>query len=205
MSAAADPANECVICCDQMDMRNYVAPTGEEATREVVIEDEETRLTCGHAYHTRCIIRSLTSSMKCPLCNTVGSTDMPDDVRMRIEGRGRILLEDVRKLPEIREALKVWRAEKNEFNTMQKEFKRRSKEFRENLRKELGTEELIKRYSKTITGVVAKFRWAARKHGPVYYAAFKNMSSWQRNRFIFKINSYGWRALSRWRLRSMFW
>jgi hypothetical protein len=127
-----------------MEMRNYVAPVGEEATREVVIEDEETRLTCGHGYHTRCIIRSLTSSMKCPLCNTVASSDMPDDVRMRIEGRGRILLEDVRKLPEIRAAMRVWRAEKTEFNAMEKEFKRRTKEFKENLRKELGTEDMIK-------------------------------------------------------------
>ena len=204
MSSAA-PANECVICCEEMEMRNYVAPVGEEATREVLIEDEETRLTCGHGYHTRCIIRSLTSSMKCPLCNTVTAGDMPDDVRMRIEGRGRILLEDVRKLPDIRAAMRVWRAEKTEFNAMEKEFKRRTKEFKENLRKELGTEEMIKKYSKTIVGVVAKFRAAARKHGPAYYAAFKNMSPWQRNRFVFKINSYGWRALSRWRLSRVFW
>jgi len=188
-----------------MEMRNYVTPVGEEAAREVVIEDEETRLTCGHAYHTRCIIRSLTSSMKCPLCNMVTDGDMPDDVRMRIEGRGRILLEDVRKLPEIRAAMRVWRSEKTEYNAMEKEFKRRTKEFKENLRKELGTEEMIKRYSKTIVGVVAKFRTAARKHGPAYYAAFKNMSAWQRNRFVFRINSYGWRALSRWRLSRVFW
>lgn len=195
---------ECVICCEDMQIVNYIPPRNPEQT-DVVVEDEELRLQCGHAFHTHCIVRALTSSMKCPLCNTVSqSTDMmSDEDRMRIEGRGRIILEDVRKHPEVRKSLAEWRVARKNFVAVEKEFRARTLAFKTELRKELNAEEIIKTYSRATTATNRTYSRLARKLGPAYYSAFRNMSHYATTSFIFKIK--GWNAFCKWKIRRMFW
>jgi hypothetical protein len=189
-----------------MEVPAFIAPTGPEETREVDVMDDDTRLACGHAYHTHCIIRSIIATSKCPLCNIStgsGIGSYSDDVQLRIEGRGRILLEDARKSPEVKEKLKEWRVARKKFAEMEKVFKKRTKAFKEELRKELNADAIIKEHAATFSAANRVYNRVVRKLGPVYYAAAKNMNSWQRNKFLFKID--GWRAFSRWRLRATFY
>jgi len=196
---------ECVICYEDMDIPAYITPTGPEEAREVEVVDEDTRLACGHAYHTHCIIRSIIATSKCPLCNisTGESHGYSSEVQLRIEGHGRLRLEDARKSPEVKEALKTWRVARKKFVELEKVFRKRTKDFKDELRKELNADSIIKEYSSAYAAVNRMYNRTVRKLGPVYYAAAKNMSQWQRNKFLFKIS--GWSAFSRWRLRRTFY
>ena len=196
---------ECVICYEPMEVPAFIAPSGPEDSREVQVMDDDTRLACGHAYHTHCIIRSIIATSKCPLCNiqTTQSYGYSDDVQLRIEGRGRVLLEDARKAPEVKEKLKEWRVARKKFAEMEKLFKKRTKAFKEELRKELNADAIIKENTAAFSSANRAYNRVVRKLGPIYYAAAKNMNSWQRNRFLFKID--GWRAFSKWRLRMTFY
>jgi hypothetical protein len=188
-----------------MEVPAFIAPSGPEDSREVQVMDDDTRLACGHAYHTHCIIRSIIATSKCPLCNiqTTQSYGYSDDVQLRIEGRGRVLLEDARKAPEVKEKLKEWRVARKKFAEMEKLFKKRTKAFKEELRKELNADAIIKENTAAFSSANRAYNRVVRKLGPIYYAAAKNMNSWQRNRFLFKID--GWRAFSKWRLRMTFY
>jgi hypothetical protein len=196
---------ECVICYEPMYIPAFITPTGPEETREVQVMDDDTRLACGHAYHTHCIIRSIIATSKCPLCNITSTSthDYSDDVQLRIEGRGRLLLEDARKSPEVKEKLKEWRVARKTFAEMERIFRKRTKAFKDELRKELNADAIIKEHSSAFSAANRTYNRVVRKLGPVYYAAAKNMNSWQRNKFLFKID--GWRAFSRWRLRATFY
>jgi len=128
---------------------------------------------------------------------------MSDEDRLRIEGRGRIILEDVRKHPEVRKSLAEWRVARRNFVRMQKEFRDRTTAFKTELRKELNAEEIIKTYGRTTTATNRTYSKLARKLGPAYYSAFRNMSSYQTTSFIFKLK--GWNAFSKWKIRTTFW
>jgi len=188
-----------------MEVPAFITPTGPEETREVQVIDDDTRLACGHAYHTHCIIRSIIATSKCPLCNIAAGErhGYTEDVHLRIEGRGRLLLEDARKSPEVKEKLKEWRVARKTFAEMEKVFRKRTKAFKDELRKELNADAIIKEHSAAFSAVNRAYNRVVRKLGPIYYAAAQNMSGWQRNKFLFKIS--GWSAFSRWRLHRTFY
>jgi len=128
---------------------------------------------------------------------------MSDEDRLRIEGRGRIILEDVRKHPEVRKSLAEWRVARRNFVGMEREFRARTTAFKAELRKELNAEEIIKTYGRATTATNRTYSKLARKFGPAYYSAFRNMSHYATTSFIFNLK--GWNAFSKWKIRRMFW
>jgi len=80
----------CAICFEEMDMREF--KDSRQSTTTCY------KLRCDHAYHTACIIRSLTMSRhECPLCNKI----KPPEITLSNEGYARKILHEVLKIPEI--------------------------------------------------------------------------------------------------------
>jgi hypothetical protein len=78
------------------------------------------KLECGHAYHTKCIVRFLTSTQhKCPLCN---KHKTPDEQISR-EGVIRSLLTEVKKTTEFRDAKQEYILARDEYINVLKSFK----------------------------------------------------------------------------------
>jgi len=80
----------CAICFEDMDMRDFKDPRQSTTTCY--------KLGCEHAYHTSCIIRSLTMSRhECPLCNKI----KPPEIVLNNEGYARKLLSEIARIPEV--------------------------------------------------------------------------------------------------------
>jgi hypothetical protein len=190
---------ECILCYEPLDVPVYQQNT----TNDIIVGETFSRLQCGHAYHTICLLKSLQHRSVCPLCNVIGQMNDTNDWwqngRIEMEGRCLEIMEKVKKDKEVREALRECKATKKEMMTLRKEFLKRVKVFKTELRTELGTDEKVKAVMKAKNSVLRIFARKAKTEGSLTAGAHTLLPVYKIERFLF-----GKDRLFRWRIRSAF-
>jgi len=116
----------CSICFDEMDMILFNDPR--ESTTTCV------KLSCGHAFHTKCIITCLeVMDHKCPLCN-IRKTPETSLTEKGIVIRA---IKEIRKLPKIRELVNERNVAKDQVLRTMKNLRNQIDEFAQQKAKEL--------------------------------------------------------------------
>ena len=162
-----------MLCYDPMSTALYRPTTAEGCT----IEGDCTRLGCGHALHTTCMVNSLVSTHgKCPLCNMTGSfREMPYRQRLQYEAECKRSLAFVRRDPEVREGLADLAAFQSELRTKQKEFKERTLAFKKQLREELQIERLLRDIRMLTRTTLNRAKTVAKAKGGLTQHAFETL------------------------------
>ena len=116
----------CILCFDPMDMIQFNDP-GDSTTTCV-------KLSCGHAFHTKCIITCLeVLDHKCPLCN---SRKSPEKI---LTEKGVIIrtIKEVRKLPQVKELLHERKVARDQVIQTMKNIRKQTEVFAQQKAKEL--------------------------------------------------------------------
>jgi len=190
---------ECTLCYERLDVPAFERNT----TGDVIIGDTSTRLLCGHAYHTPCLIRSLQHMARCPLCNVLQDQNNGNDdmwrARMQLEGRCQDVLQGVKRSPEIRERLADYNAFHAELKGKRVGFERRMKEYKKQLREEMGIDRLWADVQKMRTDTIQAFKKEIRKRGTLFQGALGCLMKYKQEKVLFgdspwyfkrKINRY---------------
>ena len=191
---------ECILCYDPLSVPVY----RENTTDDIIVDGDSSRLQCGHAYHTLCVLRALQHRSTCPLCNVIGQMNERGDEwwnngRIEMEGRCMEIMEKVKKDREVREALRECKAARKDFMVLKKEFLKRVKEFKTGLRAEMGTDEKVKAILKAKNSAMRIFARKAKNEGSLTAGAHTILPVYKIERFLF-----GRDRLFRWRIRSAF-
>jgi hypothetical protein len=188
--------NICALCYEAIPVPMF------QQVDDTRIEGDCTRLGCGHAMHTACIVRSLQATRgKCALCNMRPARDHDDwDARMRYEHECQKRLQKVRRNPEVSEGLKDYKAFRSELCQKRIEANKRLREFKAQLREEFGIVKLMKDIATIKRQTRANFHKIAKKEGGMYLAAAQGMRNWELNRWLFSE-----RRFSEWSFRRTFW
>ena len=191
---------ECILCYDPLSVPVF----RENTTDDIIVDGDSSRLQCGHAYHTLCVLRALQHRSVCPLCNVIGQMNERGDEwwnngRIEMEGRCMEIMEKVKKDREVREALRECKAARKDFMVLKKEFLKRVKEFKTGLRAEMGTDEKVKAILKAKNSAMRIFARKAKNEGSLTAGAHTILPVYKIERFLF-----GRDRLFRWRIRSAF-
>ena len=190
---------ECILCYEPLCVPVYQ----ENTTDDIIVGETSSRLQCGHAYHTMCILRALQHRSECPLCNIVGGADRQEEWwhngRIALEGRCMEIMEKVKKDKEVREAMRTYKASVKDITGIKKEFVKRVKEFKTGLRAEMGTDEKVKAFTKSKNSAMRVFARKAKSEGSLTTGAHTMLPTYKIERFLF-----GRDRLFRWRIRSAF-
>lgn len=190
---------ECILCYDFLCVPVYQ----ENTTNDIIVDGNSSRLQCGHAYHTSCVLKSLQYRSVCPLCNVIGQMNDGNDWwhngRILLEGRCLEVMEKVKKDKEVREALRACKSAGKDFMAVRKDFMKRVKDFKTGLRAEMGTDEKVKAVMKAKTSAMRLFARKAKNEGSLTAGAHTMLPTYKVERFLF-----GRDRLFRWRIRSAF-
>jgi len=191
---------ECILCYDPLDVLVYQA----NPTDDIIVGATSSRLQCGHAYHTQCLLRALQHRASCPLCTLVGGANDRDNNwwnngQIALEGRCLEIMEKVKKDREVREALRDYKATTKDIMTLKKEFQKRVKEFKTGLRAEMGVDEKVKAVMKSRTSVLRTFTRKAKSEGSLISGARSILPAYKIERFLFGVSRF-----FRWRMHSIF-
>ena len=190
---------ECILCYEALDVPVYE----QNNTNDIIVGATSSRLQCGHAYHTICVLKSLQHRSVCPLCNIVGrmngTNDWWQNGRIEMEGRCLEIMEKVKKDREVRESLRDYKATTKDLMTVKKEFQKRVKEFKTGLRTEMGVDEKVKAVMKAKTSVMRIFTRKAKSEGSLVAGAQSILPAYKIERFLFGVSRF-----FRWRLRNVF-
>lgn len=191
--------DRCPVCLVEMDVPLYVERL--ENNNEPVVEEGYTRLGCGHALHTECMVNSLISTRgKCVCCNMTANNplndhEMPWQQRLEFQRVCLKKLNAVKRTLLVREGLRDFQAYRNELRVKHKEFRDKLAEYKGKLRQEMGIEELIDTMNKTRNKTKTNFKKEIRKTTGVEAAAFSNLSEYVLDRWLFKENGWYTRSL----------
>lgn len=177
-----------------------------EHVENVTVIGDCTRQACGHAMHTRCLVESLAASRgKCLLCNTVNDAlgaDRGDyNTRRRLREEYTRTLSKCKRNDCVMEGIKDYNAFYSEYAGKRKEFSSRIKQFKEDLRKELGVDRLEKDINTIKKQTRAIFRQSVRESGSIYQHALANLTSWDIDKYLFGTRE----RWSSWRNRRVFY
>ena len=190
---------ECILCYDPLSVPVFQ----ENTTDDIIVDGHSSRLQCGHAYHTVCLLKSLQYRSVCPLCNVIGQMNDGNDWwhngRIVLEGRCLEVMEKVKKDKEVREALRECKAAGKDLMALRKEFLKRVKEFKTGLRADMGTDEKVKAAMKAKHSAMRLFARKAKNEGSLTAGAHTMLPTYKIERFLF-----GRDRLFRWRIRSAF-
>uniref|UniRef100_A0A6C0AJL5 RING-type domain-containing protein n=1 Tax=viral metagenome TaxID=1070528 RepID=A0A6C0AJL5_9ZZZZ len=190
---------ECILCYEPLDVPVYEQNT----TDDIIVGGTSSRLQCGHAYHTICLLKSLQHRSVCPLCNVIGQMNDTNDWwqngRIQMEGRCLEIMERVKKDKDVREALRECKAARKDVLVLRKEFLKRVKVFKADLRAELGVDEKVKAVMKSKNSAMRIFTRKAKNEGSLTAGAHTLLPVYKVERFLF-----GKDRLFRWRIRSAF-
>lgn len=190
---------ECILCYDPLDVPVYEQNT----TNDIIVGETFSRLQCGHAYHTGCLLRSLQHRSVCPLCNVLGEMNDTNEWwrngRIALEGRCLEIMEKVKRDKDVREALRDYKASLKDVMTVKKEFLKRVKQFKTGLRGELGVEEKLKAAMKSRTTATRIFSRKAKAEGSLVAGAHSLIPTYKIEKFLFGVSRF-----FRWRMRSVF-
>jgi len=191
---------ECILCYDPL----CVPVFRENTTNDIIVDGHSSRLQCGHAYHTTCVLKSLQHRSVCPLCNVIGQMneeghDWWNNGRIEMEGRCMKIMEKVKKDKEVREGLRHYKAASKDVMSLKKEFMKRVKEFKTGLRAEMGVDEKVKAVLKAKSSVLRLFTRKAKNEGSLIAGAFNILPAYRLEKFLL-----GSTRFFRWRMRHVF-
>jgi hypothetical protein len=150
----------CVLCFDDMDMKGF--KDQRENTLTCV------KLDCGHAYHTKCILRCLSqSNHKCPSCN-LGKDAHSELTR---DGLARELLSEIKKDKTVKSALQECNKTRKELKELNSQMTKEVKAFIKQRATELGIAEKRKQFMNALSKLRTTAKAYARKKGPHYLGA----------------------------------
>ena len=176
--------DKCIICYEAMSVPVY------RVVEQTTVEGDCTRLVCGHALHTTCMIDSLQSTRgKCSLCNWISrDSELSYQQRMRYETECSRLLESVKKDALVKESMADYRAFRKELSTKRAEYKKRMKEQSKLIREELGIERVLKDYKQSKRTAVSNFKQVVKRRGGLFSIALKNLGGCSTERLLFGRN-----------------
>ena len=150
----------CIICFDTMDMEEF--EDGRESTSSCV------KLDCGHAYHTKCIIRCLSNMNKsCPNCNK----EKTPAQEMTYQGILKEFVTESRRDPIIKQHLAEYKESRAELRDTKRQMHKEIIAFIETRKKELLYEEKRSYFIKCISLVQSSVKGFAKAKGPMYIGA----------------------------------
>lgn len=193
-------AEECILCYEPLCVPVYQANT----INDIIVEGDSSRLQCGHAYHTICLLKSLQHRSACPLCNVIGQMndgghDWWHNGRIVLEGRCLEIMEKVKKDKEVREGLRDYKAAAKDVMSLKKDFMKRVKEFKTGLRAEMGVDEKVKAVMKAKSSVLRLFTRKAKSEGSLIAGALNILPAPKVERFLL-----GATRFFRWRIHHVF-
>ena len=192
-------AEECILCYEPLCVPVYQANT----INDIIVDGDSSRLQCGHAYHTICLLKSLQHRSECPLCNIVRGANHQEEWwhngRIALEGRCMEIMEKVKKDKEVREALRTYKACVKDITGVKKEFVKRVKEFKTALRAEMGVDEKVKAVVKAKNSAIRVFTRKAKSEGSLIAGAASILPAYKIERFLF-----GATRFFRWRTHHVF-
>ena len=191
---------ECILCYEPL----CVPVFRDNTTNDIIVDGDSSRLQCGHAYHTICLLKSLQYRSVCPLCNVIGQMNERGDEwwnngRIALEGRCMEIMEKVKKDKEVREALRTYKACVKDITGVKKEFVKRVKEFKTALRAEMGVDEKVKAVVKAKNSAIRVFTRKAKSEGSLIAGAASILPTYKIERFLF-----GATRFFRWRMHHVF-
>ena len=191
---------ECILCYDPL----CVPVFRENTTDDIIVDGDSSRLQCGHAYHTLCVLRALQHRSTCPLCNVIGQMNERGDEwwnngRIEMEGRCMKIMEKVKKDKEVREGLRDYKAASKDVMSLKKEFMKRVKDFKTGLRAEMGVDEKVKAVMKAKSSVLRLFTRKAKNEGSLIAGALNILPGYRVEKFLL-----GATRFFRWRMHHVF-
>lgn len=190
---------ECILCYESLCVPVYRENTADD----IIVDEDSSRLQCGHAYHTICLLKSLQHRPVCPLCNVEGqlldNNEWWENGRIVLEGRCLEIMEKVKKDKEVREAVRDYRVEAKDLMCIKKEFMKRVKEYKTGLRAEMGIDQKLKTIMRARNTALRIFTRKAKNEGSLTAGAFNILSSYKIEKFLFGVSRF-----LRWRMRSVF-
>uniref|UniRef100_A0A6C0KAV6 RING-type domain-containing protein n=1 Tax=viral metagenome TaxID=1070528 RepID=A0A6C0KAV6_9ZZZZ len=192
-------AEECILCYEPLDVPVYE----QNNTDDIIVGATSSRLQCGHAYHTHCLLRALQHRSSCPLCTLVGGANDRDNWwhngQIALEGRCLGIMEKVKKDREVRESLRDYKVATKDIMIVKKEFQKRVKEFKTGLRTEMGVDEKLKAVMKAKSSVLRIFTRKAKSEGSLVAGAQSILPTYKIEKFLFGVSRF-----FRWRMRNVF-
>ena len=190
---------ECILCYEPLCVPVYQ----ENTNNDIIVDGNSSRLQCGHAYHTLCLLRALQHRSVCPLCNVIGqphdNEDWWNNGRIALEGRCMEIMEKVKKDKDVREALRTYKASVKDIMGVKKEFVKRVKEFKTGLRAEMGVDEKVKAVVKAKNSAIRVFTRKAKSEGSLIAGAASILPTYKIERFLFGVSRF-----FRWRTHHVF-
>lgn len=191
---------ECILCYEHLAIPVFER----NLDNDIKVEGMSTRLQCGHAYHTRCILQSFQHRTVCPLCNVHGQQEEEQNGwwnqgRIEMEGRCIQIMETVKKDPEVRTSIRDYKTRVKELMGIKKTFDTRTKQFKAELRKELEIDEKLKTIIKVQGATTRLFARKAKSEGTLYTGAHSFLPAYKISKFLF-----GDMRFFRWRMARVF-
>ena len=181
---------ECILCYEPLCVPVYQ----ENTTDDIIVGETSSRLQCGHAYHTVCLLHALQHRSVCPLCNVIGqphdNEDWWNNGRIALEGRCMEIMEKVKKDKDVREALRTYKASVKDITGVKKEFVKRVKEFKTGLRAEMGVDEKVKAVVKAKNSAIRVFTRKAKSEGSLIAGAASILPTYKIERFLFGVSRF---------------
>jgi hypothetical protein len=190
---------QCPICQENMDVPGYI-----QGTTEITLDGICTRLQCGHALHTTCMVRSLqTTGGKCVMCNrtNINPHELSEEQYIRLRGECLVLLKQIKRIPDTRDSIVVYKDNAKKLKTQKKEFLKRVKDFKTQLRGEMGIDSILTDLKRSRSTVVSNIKREARKAGPLYVGALDSLSEYQFNAGVFGRGNSSYRS---WVIKQIF-
>ena len=190
---------ECILCYESLDVPVYEQNT----TNYIIVGATSSRLQCGHAYHTLCLLRALQHRSVCPLCNVIGqpqdNEDWWNNGRIALEGRCMEIMGKAKKDNEVRDALREYKTSLKDVMGVKKEFVKRVKDFKTGLRAEMGVDEKVKAVTKGRNAVIRIFTRKSKSEGSLGAGALNLLPKYKIEIFLFGISRF-----FRWRMNQVF-
>jgi hypothetical protein len=177
----------CPICFEDMDMKYY---NDEKEYTETCF-----KLECNHAFHTKCLIKTLQiSNSSCPSCNLFKTHEQ----LIRRDGIIKSLISELKRNPEVYPVIQEFREAKKESDDTLKLIETETKEFIKKKIEEYRFEEKRKYSIESMTLVKRRINAVARAKGPMYIGALQSFDKWTYRR-LFETKILGlngsWRCL----------
>jgi len=105
--------------------------------------------------------------------------------RMQLEGRCQDVLQEVKRSPEVRERLADYTAFHAELKGKRAEFDRRMKEFKKQLRDEMGIDRLWEDVQKMRADATRAFKKGVRERGTLFQGALSCLLKYKQEKALF--------------------
>lgn len=153
--------NTCAICFEEMDMNTF---RDERQSTETCF-----KLECNHAFHTKCIVDCLQKTKhRCPSCNEDKSLEKV----LTLEGLVLELVDEVKKVENVKLALQEYRNAKTELDESFKAFKEDVKKYAMQKKDEMLITEKYKYYTHCKANVSREAAHAGKLMGGKYRSVF---------------------------------